>query len=692
MKGRLRARIRRVKGDPALALRLESYLRRQDGVIEVRVGAATGSVVVLFDASVLSTADVMAAVRQGQAADSESSGEDPRPSVRPLLAGLLSAAAVLLEAPAAVSFGLLACAAGPLVKRATEALTRERKVTVDVLDLSAVGLLALRGNALAAGLSVALIEAGEYVRSLTSRRSRRAVADLLAGADPYAWVLRGHRKLRLAVSDVQPGDTVVVYSGQLIVVDGVVVAGRGQVDQKSLTGESRQVEKQVGGQVFASTVLSDGKLYIRAEHVGASTRAHRVAQLLQAAPSYDTRATNYARRFADRLVLPTFALSACVYALTGDAGRSVSILLFDFATGIRVSAPTTILATMAAAARRGVIIKGGRAIEQLARADSIIFDKTGTLTFGRPVVTRVVPLAAATLEEEVLALAAAAEKRLTHPVASAIVRAAEERNLAVPERDDSHFTIGLGVEALVNGSVVHVGDGRFMQQNGVSALPHLNGQGAASSDSLVLVARDGELLGAIYYADIPRREARDVIARLRQMGFRNLVMVTGDDEDAARPVAAALGLDEVRANVFPEDKAEIVRALQAKGHVVAVIGDGINDSPALAFADVSVSFRGGSDIARETADIVLEDSLAGLPLAVELSRRAMGLIQQNLAIVALPNVAGMAMAASGAAGPLLSTALNNGSSVAAALNGLRPLLGSSGPPVVMSSDRQPEGG
>jgi Cu2+-exporting ATPase len=532
----------------------------------------------------------------------------------------------------------------------------------------------MRGNLVAGAVSLSLIEAGEYVRSLTSRRSRRAVADLLAGVDPYAWVLRGRSKLRLPLAEVKAGDTVVVYPGQMIVVDGVVVAGKGEVDQKALTGESRPVAKKVDDQVFASTVLSDGKLYIRAEHVGVSTRAHRVAELMQSAPSSDTRVTNYARQVADRLVLPTFALSAGVYALTGDIGRATAVLLFDFATGIRVSAPTTILATMGAAARQGVIIKGGHAIEQLARADSILFDKTGTLTLGSPTVTRVVSFQPSVSEDEVLALAAAAERRLTHPVASAIVKAAEARRLIIPDRSDSQYTIGLGVEAVVEGATVHVGDERLMERNGITCLAKAANGSFGTPCSSVLVAREGRLLGSISYADVPRREAKAVLAHLRRLGFKNMIMVTGDELEAAKGVASELGLDRVEANAFPEAKAALVRELQSKGHVVAVIGDGINDSPALAFADVSISFRNGSDIARETADIVLEDSLSGLPLAVELSRQSLTLIRQNIAIIGAPNVAGMALAATGAAGPLVATALNNGSSAVAALNGLRPLL------------------
>jgi Cu2+-exporting ATPase len=511
---------------------------------------------------------------------------------------------------------------------------------------------------------------------LTARKSRRAVADLLGERDAHAWVLLRGRKLRVPADKVRPGDTVIVYAGQLVVVDGSVIAGRGAVDQKTLTGESQPVAKKSGDRVYASTVLSDGKLYVRAEAVGSGTRAHKVAELLKTAPVQDTRVANHARRFADRLVTPTFLLGGALYVLTRDINRVLCVLLFDFASGIRVSAPTAVLASMTSAARQGILLKGGRALEQLARADTILFDKTGTLTLGVPTVQGAHSLATGVSDDEVLGLAAAAERRLSHPVAQAIVRAAEKQGLYIPERDDSRFTIGLGVEAEIDKATVLVGDGRFMALKGVDVHNGPSGNGAyqRATSSSVLVARDGRLLGVINYADVPRPEAREVIERLRAMGFRRLLMVTGDNGDVARRIGDDLSLDGVEANVFPEGKAALVRDLQRQGHVVAVVGDGINDSPALAFADVSISFKGGADIARETADIVLEDDLNGLVRAVEMSRQAMGLVRQNIGIIAVPNAGGMALASVGLLNPLGATALNNGSSIVAALNSLRPLL------------------
>jgi Cu2+-exporting ATPase len=473
------------------------------------------------------------------------------------------------------------------------------------------------------------------------------------------------------------GDVVVTYPGELLVVDGLVLRGRALVDQKTLTGESTPVMKRTGDTVYASTVVADGKVYVQAQAVGAQTRASLIVHLLEDAPLHDTRLANYARRYADRMVLPTFLLAGGLLALTGDVARAVSVLIIDFATGIRVSAPTTVLAAMTAAVHADILVKGGRALEQLAAVDTLVFDKTGTLTGGTPRVTQVHVLGSTASRDEVLRLAAGAEQRLTHPAAEAIVHAAQRTGLPIPERGDSRFAIGLGVRAELEGSIVLVGSVRYMAQQRVAlgdeAL-ELAGRAGRQGVSTVFVARDGELIGAVCYADVPRPEARRVLEALRARGIKHLVMVTGDNSHVAGVVARQLGIEQVEAEVFPERKAEIVRELQARGRVVGVIGDGINDSPALAYADVSISLKAASDVARETADIVLHGDLEGLPVAVDIAREALGLIRQNLVIVGAPNAAGLLLASLGVVGPVAATALNNGSNVAAALNGLRPLL------------------
>lgn len=678
IEGRVRLRMPLLRRDPSFAERAIAFLERQNGVRSARASAVSASMVVLYDPDRVTVVRLIAWLqREVPAPAGRTSRTTARPVLGPLVCGGLALGLSLLGAPLAITVALGAVSAIPIFARAVRSLVAERRISVDALDATAVAVLALRGNLFTASLTVSLIAGGEYIRSLTARRSRRALVGLLATSDAFAWVVRGRLKERLPAEALAAGDTVVVYPGELVLVDGVVIRGRALVDQKVLTGEATPMLKQPGDAVYAATVLTDGKLYVRTERTGAETRAQRIVQILEGAPHHDTRIANHARRLADRFVLPTLALATAVYLATGDVARAVSVLVFDFATGVRVSVPTTVLASMSAGVRRDVLIKGGRAMEQLARIDTLVFDKTGTLTAGRPRVVEVHSLVPELREDEVLSLAAAVERRLRHPAAEAIVRAAERRGLSVPERESSHFSVGLGVEAVVEGRGVLVGDQRFLERKRVPlperalALANAAGSGGASS---AFVAHDGRLIGLIAYADTARAEASAVIERLRDRGVRRLLMVTGDNERAAWYVARQVGIERVEANVFPERKAEIVRELQAAGHVVGVIGDGINDSPALAHADVSFSLKAGSDVAKETADIVLHGDLHGLPESIDVARESLRLIRQNLALVAVPNVVGLALASVGLIGPAVSTAINNGSTVVAGLNGLRPLL------------------
>lgn len=693
--GRLRLRVPRLKREPGLAERLLAFLGNQPGIESVRVSLSIAALIVTYDRTSVSPPQVLAWVGRASIAPVvRTARASPAPRVTSLLCAGAALALSVIGAPAALTIGVLAVGALPIAARAARSLIQERRISVDVLDAVAIGVLGGQGSLLAAALAASLIEGGEYIRSLTARTSGAALAELLSTRGRTAWVLRGQRRERVPVDALAVGDTVVVYPGELIPVDGTVVRGQALVDQKTLTGEAVPVWRSVGQSVFASTIVADGKLYLRAEKVGAATRAGQIVRLLESAPEVDTRMANYARRFADRLVLPTLLLSGGVYAFTGNLSRAIAILIFDLATGIRVSAPTAVLASMTAAARHAVLIKGGHAIERLAAVDVLVFDKTGTLTSGTPAVVEVLSSQPGMPPDEVLRLAAAAEQRLSHPAAEAIVREAVDRGLTIPEREDSHYRVGLGVEARLSGGAVLVGSERFLSARGLaipSGARDATARAGRNGATTVFVGWNGTVIGAVAYADRPRTEAAEVLKELHQRGIRRVVMVTGDHPLVARAVARQVGIDQVEAEAFPEQKTEIVRKLQCEGYVVGVVGDGINDSPALAYADVSISLKGGTDLARETADVVLHGDLRGIVEAIDLSRETMALVRQNLTLVAVPNLAGIALATIGLIGPLASTAINNGSAALAAVNALRPLLGpGSGPDDPSDQEREGE--
>jgi len=367
-------------------------------------------------------------------------------------------------------------------------------------------------------------------------------------------------------------------------------------------------------------------------------------------------------------VLPTLSLAAGTAAVTGDVNRFLSLVIVDFGTGIRVAAPTSVLASITHAARAGIIMKSGGHMK-LAGIDTIVFDKTGTLTHGTPVVRDVVSYRNALPADHLLAVAVAAETRLKHPVAEAMRVRARERALAIPACEEGQYHVGLGVEGKVNGWYVHVGSERFLRQReirlDIATSDRLTVE--ARGESCTYVAVDGELAGRVAYADEIRRESADVIRHLHALGVRDTVMLTGDNGVVAGAVRRRLGLTSHRADLLPADKVDAIRQLQRDGRVVAMVGDGINDSPALSYADVGIAMKHGADITHESADVVLmEDSLWKLVKAIEISRGAVGLIKQNYAIVAALNALALGLALPGGlVSPAVTAVISNGSAILA---------------------------
>ena len=684
--GRVRLRLT----DPALvngrATSLGAYLAARPGVRSVRFNANAQSVVLSYDDGcgddVLAT---LADVSLEQLGEEEEPAGAPEPGwswTSTTNFGLASAAAVLgMMTNSLLTGGLVAAAALPIFQRALESLREKGKLNVDVLDAAATGVLAAQGSIGTAAAMVWLVSLGDFIRDLTVHQSRRAVESLFDGNRGSAWVVRDGRKIRVAIDELREGDEVVVYPGELVPVDGTVLAGRALVDQKMLTGESIPVEKEEGATVYAATVVSDGKLYLRATKVGAETVASKIVQSVREAPVRQTRIQNYAEQFADRLVPWSVAGAGGALAVTGTADMAAGLLIIDYGTGIRVAAPTTVLASIARAARRGILIKGGRHLERLAEVDAVVFDKTGTLSVGTPELVALDSVADDVGPDTVLVLAAAAEARLSHPVARAIARAAQLRGLAVPERESSRYAVGLGVEASIAGGVVHVGSERFMELHGVDVAPARERLEwiAGQPVSPLFVARDGRLVGVLVYADPIRPEAAAVVRALRDRGIARIVMVTGDQPAVAARVAREIDVDVYVGGAFPEQKVEIVRALQRAGRTVAVVGDGINDSPALAQADVGIAVRGGTDIAREAAHVaLLEGNLSKLVQAFDIARDSMRLIRQNWDMLVYPNSAAIVLSVLQLIGPVGATLISNGSAIAASVNALRPLLGADG--------------
>ncbi|MGK7876984.1 MAG: heavy metal translocating P-type ATPase [Xenococcaceae cyanobacterium] len=688
--GRLRLRVPRLVWDSHYVHRLQVLLEADAYITRVRLKPAAMSVALNYQTDQVSEEQMRLhlgnliqlaanAIVPAPNTDSEQASESGWSQLKlPALATLLAllAGPVGLPIPAAAVVGTIAAGSIPVAKKALESLWQDKRLNIDCLDLMALTLTTLQGNPITPSMILLLHKLGDLIRDRTARTSTRQALELLDSLGQFVWVERNGTKEQIPLDQVNPGDTVIVYPGEQIPIDGKILRGQALINQQKLTGESMPVTREVGQTVYASTLVRSGQLYILAEHTGSETRAGQSIKLVQDAPVGDTRMENYAAQLADKAILPALFFSTGVLLVTRSMARAAAILTLDFMTGIRVSVPTTVLASMTAAARRGILIRSGRSLEQLAQVDAVVFDKTGTLTQGDVVVAGVRTVNGAA-PKRLLELAATAEKRLTHPVASAVVRYAQAQGVQDLERGEWEYQVGLGVRAEIDGEQVKVGSDRLMSQEGISLEPFYQEYPDFQDASSIYVASNGQLLGAIQYTDPLRPETKATILALQAQGV-DIHILTGDHRHRALTVAKELGIasDNIHAEAFPEQKATIVSQLHELGKTVAFVGDGINDSAALAYADVSVSFGDGSEVARETADVVLmENDLESLVKAIALAKQTRQLIEQNTSLALIPNVAALSFATTVGLHPLLAAVVHNGSAIAAGVNGLRPLIG-----------------
>lgn len=700
MKGRARLYAPDLCRNRPLAERTLNWIRSQSGVKGARINYVCASIVIEFDPrheqlfrllfgrlKLMSIAELAAMVEIVMNATSEGLKKPTVASAQltankrlPLVAPTVSLALAFAPFPLvrAVNIPLMLWNAYPIAVRAYEVLRKERRLNVDFLDTLAVTASLVQGNFVTGALITWLIKLGDWIRDLTAAGSKRAIGDLLEFRNKTAWVSRDGTVVSIVAEDLQVGDEVVVFPGEMIPVDGEIIEGHALIDQKTITGEGLPVSRGVGEAAFAATVIREGRISIRALSVGRDTTAGQIINLIDSAPVGDTRMQNHAERLADKLVVPTLGLATASAALTGDFNRFLSLVIIDYGTGIRVAAPTAMLSSMTMAARSGIIVKSGRHMERLAEVDTIVFDKTGTLTRGAPEVQEIICYNDKFNSRDLIGLAAAAESRLQHPVAEALRRRASDLSALVPTCDEPNYTIGMGVDGIVGNNFVHIGNKRFMDKNSI-AVDIAAGDRRRLEEtgfSCLYLAIDGELVALVPYADQIRPESYGCIRRLHALGVKNTVMLTGDNPVVARAVSKRLGIDSYVADMLPSDKAEVIKELQKKGQIVAMVGDGINDSPALSYADVGVAMKHGAEATHESADVVLmEDSLQKLVEAIEISRGSIDLIKQNYGIVISLNTLALALALpTGLVSPTLTAVLSNGSAILASMNAVRPLM------------------
>lgn len=578
----------------------------------------------------------------------------------------------LSEPISAVSvMGVIAMLIGgwPIFKEAVENLL-QRRMTMELSMTIAILAAAAIGEFFTALVITLFVLVAEVLEGLTVGRGRKAIRDLLDFLPREVSVRRAGSIRSISADELSVGDAILMAPGGSIPVDGTVLSGHSFVDESRITGESMPVEKTENSRVFAGSINQSGALEVRAERIGRDTSYGKIIEAVERAERSRAPVQRLADRMAGYLVYFAIGSAVLTYLITRDIYSTISVVIVAGACGIAAGTPLAILGGIGRSARLGAIIKGGVHLETLGKVDTVVLDKTGTLTFGRPEVQAVVPVAGF-ITDAVLDAAAAAELRSEHPLGRAIVIYAQNQGRAVAEPQHFAYTPGRGIAAKVAGSAIVVGNKIWMQENNVSVPSDLTLGVEAASE--VYVAHDGTLLGAVAVADTVRPEAKDAIKALDTIGIRT-ILLTGDALPVAKAVAAQLGIKTVEAGLLPEDKLSRTRALLAEKRIVAMVGDGVNDAPALAEASVGIAMGSGTDVAQESADVVLlGNDLARFVETLKVARRTRRIIWQNFAGTIIIDLAGISLASVGLLNPLLAAFIHVTSELIFILNSARLL-------------------
>ena len=526
----------------------------------------------------------------------------------------------------------------------------KRKITVNVFVVVALSATLAVGEFRPAAVIVFIMAVAGALESYTLDKTKRSIRGLLDLAPPTAAIRKGGEEITVPVTEIQADDIVVVRPGDRIPVDGIVATGASSVDQAPITGESVPVEKEEGDEVFAGTLNESGRLEIRTTGAGENTTLSKIVHLVQEAQGTRAPIQNIADKFTVYFLPAVVLLAIIGFAISHDVHVAVSVLLVACPCAFAIATPTALTAGVSNMARHAVLIKGGKFLELAQKIDTLLVDKTGTFTFGRPKATDIVAFGNAS-EHELLSLAATAEKYSEHPLAKSIIEIVRERDIEIPDPDEFEIKAGMGVKATWHKKCILVGKPQFLLDEGLRATVESDSMVSQYSEqgkTVILVSCDGTIIGGIAIADEVRPEAGKAIASLKSMGIKRIVMLTGDNEKVAKAVAEEIGVDDFVAELLPEAKQEYVRNLQSKGEIVGMIGDGINDAPALALADVGIAMAAaGTDIAIETADVALmNDNIAGVVDFVWMSGKVIRRIKINIFLSMIYNAIGLILGVS----------------------------------------------
>lgn len=708
IRGRVRIKSKALKYLGKLKNEVEKQLEQVRYIESAKISSVTGTVVIYFDDINVTDDNLIALIqntlnvylveiyKNERAKNSKNivierklQEESPEEIIKKMTAaGILLIYNIFKKAPAAPVVGIkrlfnpntlaVLSLAAPVISNGLGCLVKNKRPNADTLSSSAIISSLLLGKEKTALTIMIMEEFAELLTVYTMKKTRGAIKDMLSVGENYVWkVMENGSIQKVAIEEISKGDKIVVQTGEKISVDGVITKGEAYIDQSSITGEYMPVTKKVGENVFAGTIIKNGNITIEAEKVGDERTVSRIIKLVEDANFNKAQIQNYADNFSAQLIPLNFLLAGIVYGTTRNIQKAMSMLVIDYSCGIRLSTAAAFSAAINTAAKNGILIKGSNYIEEISKADTIIFDKTGTITEGKPSVQTIKLLDKNIGENKMLAYAAAAEETSTHPLAVAILNEVKERGLEIPNHTENKVIVARGIETEVGDSIIRVGSKKFMEENGISTdnshdeVKVILGRG----EILIYVAKDDKLIGLIGVTDPPRENIKRTINRLRGQGIDEIVLLTGDLEQQAQTIASRMSIDSYESELLPEDKARNILALQSRGSNVIMIGDGINDAPALSYANIGVALGSTrTDVAMEAADITItKDDPLLVPEVIGLSKKTVKTIKENFAMAIGINSFALVLGATGILPAIYSSVIHNMSTILVVGNSLKLL-------------------
>ena len=570
----------------------------------------------------------------------------------------------------------------PVLKNGINSLVKNKRPNADTLSSSAIISSILLGKESAALTIMFLEEVSELLTVYTMEKTRGAIKDMLSVGENYVWKeISEDNVKRVPIEEIQKDDIIVVQTGEKISVDGKIIKGEALIDQSSITGEYMPIKKSIGEDVYAGTIVKNGNISIIAEKVGDDRTVSRIIKLVEDANSNKADIQNYADTFSAQLIPLNFILAGIVYASTRSLTKAMSMLVIDYSCGIRLSTAVAFSAAINTAAKNGILVKGSNFIEELSKAETVIFDKTGTITEGKPKVQSIEVFDNSISENEMIGLAGAAEEQSSHPLATAIMSEIKDRGIEIPKHNKIKTVVSRGVETKVGkgkeAKTIRVGSKKYMLENNIDlTLATEAERGIISRSEIGLyVAQDEKIIGLIGVSDPPRENIKKAINRLRNYGVDDIVLLTGDLRQQAETIASRMSIDRYESELLPEDKAKNILKFQSKGSNVIMIGDGVNDAPALSYANVGVALGSTrTDVAMEAADITItQDNPLLVPGVIGLSKNTVKTIKENFAMVIGLNTFALVLGATGILAPIYASVLHNSTTILVVMNSLKLL-------------------